>query len=426
MNSNHLIESEVKISTNIFSNQPYHIVFVSQEYPPSLRAGGIATYVQESALSLVKNGFRVTVICASDDTRLQSNYTEYGINIIRLSGGDFFLEQIEKKSFFIKKLRFVYRFFSYRFKIKKTIESLSEVSIIEVPEYGAEGLFLFSLDLPMVVRLHCPMLLDGASNQVKRLSLRNFHHYWRGLIEFEIVKKAKYVISVSESLKSFYVNKVGINAHKIKTIYNAIDTENLWQNNPVEIPEDTIPTVLFVGSVIPIKGVAELIEAFRLLNAKGTKIKLVLAGKVNNKFAEDLQKQIKSERIDDIIFLGHLNRKELEMLYARATICCLPSWSEGLPFVCLEAMRAGCVVIGSSNGGMTEIIEEAKDGILCLPQNAAYLAHKIEEVLRLSYTERLNIGENAKKKIFQKFSSTVIAKENIDYYLSMLHSSKKK
>lgn len=155
MNSNHLIESEVKISTNIFSNQPYHIVFVSQEYPPSLRAGGIATYVQESALSLVKNGFRVTVICASDDTRLQSNYTEYGINIIRLSGGDFFLEQIEKKSFFIKKLRFVYRFFSYRFKIKKTIESLSEVSIIEVPEYGAEGLFLFSLDLPMVVRLHC-------------------------------------------------------------------------------------------------------------------------------------------------------------------------------------------------------------------------------------------------------------------------------
>jgi hypothetical protein len=107
-----------------------HIVFVSREFPKSLRTGGIATYVKEIGEALVQQGIQVTVICASDNTSDQSTYIENAITIIRLSGGDFYVPQLEKNPFFIKKLRFAYRFFSYRYKIRKTIQRVENVSLI--------------------------------------------------------------------------------------------------------------------------------------------------------------------------------------------------------------------------------------------------------------------------------------------------------
>ena len=61
-----------------------HICFVCREYPPSLRGGGIASYIKEVAHGLNALGHRVTVVCASDDTRKEKSYDEDGVNIIRL------------------------------------------------------------------------------------------------------------------------------------------------------------------------------------------------------------------------------------------------------------------------------------------------------------------------------------------------------
>ena len=64
-----------------------HICFVCREYPPSLRGGGIASYIKEVAHGLHDAGHRVTVIAASDDTRLSSDEDDEGVRVIRLSGG---------------------------------------------------------------------------------------------------------------------------------------------------------------------------------------------------------------------------------------------------------------------------------------------------------------------------------------------------
>lgn len=130
-----------------------HIVFVCREYPPTLRGGGIASYIHEMAINLIRRAHSVTVICASDDTRVFSDRKEDGIRVIRLSGGDFILPQIEKSSL-IKKMRCLYRFFSYRKKILRQIEQLKDVDIIEVAEYGAEAYYLSKCHVPVVIRLH--------------------------------------------------------------------------------------------------------------------------------------------------------------------------------------------------------------------------------------------------------------------------------
>lgn len=117
-----------------------HIVYISQEYPPSLRAGGIASYVKEIAQGMIQLGHQVTVITASDDTRKDSDCMEEQIRVIRLSGGAFFIKTLEGGSN-LKKLRIIYRFHSYRRKIKNIVQQLKNVDIVEVADYDAEGLY---------------------------------------------------------------------------------------------------------------------------------------------------------------------------------------------------------------------------------------------------------------------------------------------
>ena len=116
-----------------------HICFISREYPPSKRGGGIATYVKEIAEQMVLLGHQVTVVAASDDTRTQSDEMDNGIHIIRLKVGDFVVRGVEKASLY-HRFRFAYRFYSYRKAIVNTIRSLHDVDVIEVADFGSEGL----------------------------------------------------------------------------------------------------------------------------------------------------------------------------------------------------------------------------------------------------------------------------------------------
>jgi glycogen synthase len=392
-----------------------HIVFVSREFPKSLRTGGIATYVKEIGEALVQQGIQVTVICASDNTSEQSTYIENGITIIRLSGGDFYVPQLEKNPFFIKKLRFAYRFFSYRYKIRKTIQRLENVSLIEVAEFGAEGLLLQDMNIPLVVRLHLPSLFDRKLNKVEKLSLKNFHRYWIGLLEFYITKRAKFITSCSQQLKNWFVTEQLIQADRIIVIYNPV---KLRQSLPrLEKKVNHQRNIFFAGSICAEKGVKELIDAVKILRLGGQDIKLNLAGKMVGSVELNLITPMQKELMDWCEFLGHLDRELLPAYYLKATICCFPSYWETMPYVCLEAMSMGAIVIGSSNGGMTEIIQDGKNGFLCPPLKVPQLAQTIEKALNLNEKQRNDMSNNAITTIQTKFSKEVIINQMIDYYM---------
>lgn len=87
-----------------------HICYICREYPPSLRGGGISSYIKEMAQGMYQAGHQVTVICASDDTRKESIQEDNGVTVIRLKGGDFIIPQIEKRTI-LRRFRQTYRFF---------------------------------------------------------------------------------------------------------------------------------------------------------------------------------------------------------------------------------------------------------------------------------------------------------------------------
>ena len=396
-----------------------HIVFVCREYPPSQRMGGIASYIKETAEALVRNKYRVSVICASDDTRIESKAVVNGVMVIRLSKGDFIIPGEEPDWGGLKKFRTIYRFYSYRKKIKETIlelHSMNPVDIIEVPEYGAEGYYLTDINIPVVVRLHTPTLLDRKTQKMKPFKLRTFYEYWIGKKELLVVKKIKHVTSCSDCLRDWFFRFVPQVTLDIKTIYNPINMTN-WFVPSLEYDETRI---LYAGTVAEVKGVGELIDACSLLHKKGVDVRLTIAGKLGT-YARDLKKRCEESGYTWCEFIGHVSREELKTLYAKSKISCFPSWWENLPLVCLEAMAVGNVVIGSTNGGMAEIITDGIEGFLVEPQNSTLLADKIEQALYLSKKDVSILKDRAKKRIYKQFSSDRIIRQLEEYYLSVIN-----
>lgn len=395
-----------------------HIVFVCREYPPTLRGGGIASYIYEMSTKLNKRGHSITVICASDDTRISSDHEEGGIRVIRLSGGDFVLTKIEKFSS-IKKMRCMYRFFSYRKKLLKQIEQLKNVDIIEVAEYGAEAYYLSKCHIPVIIRLHTPTLLDRSDFKVKKFSIRTFYNYWIGKKELSILSRFSYVTSCSASLKDWFLKYVPNITRNIAIIYNPIEISK-WRTEEIEYVENSI---LYVGTVAEEKGVGDLIEACRMLREQGIPITLRIAGKCGS-YAMSLKKYVEESHFDWCVFEGNLPREDLKSLYSQAKISCFPSWWENLPLVCLEAMLAGNIVIGSQNGGMAEIIMDGKDGFLVEPHNPKALAESIHIALLLDKIGVTEIKRNALYKIQDFFSidSVILAIE--DYYMNVIQDFK--
>lgn len=389
-----------------------HIVYVCREYPPSLRGGGIASYIKEMAQGMCRAGHRVTVVCASDDTRKEDTYKDGDVNVIRLSGGDFVIPQVEKANL-LRKLRPFYRFYSYRKRIMQTIRSLKDVDIIEVPEYGAESYYLHSLGIPVVVRLHTPMLLNHDDFSLHKLAVGNMRYYWQGRQELNEIKKASYITSCSTSLKEWTVRYVGVRPDKIRVVYNPIQTER--EDRFVSTPhENGKKQILFAGTVCDWKGCGDLAEACRLL-AENTDVdfQLSLVGKTGA-YADELQRRY--GRYGWFNIVGKIPREELMRRYAVADVVCFPSWWENMPMVCIEAMLCGGIVIGSNSGGMSEIITDGKDGFLVNPHEPQALAGKLHQVLVLGEEEKRSLSRNARQKIKDKFSMDVIVKQMTAYY----------
>lgn len=394
-----------------------HIVYVCREYPPTLRGGGIATYIRLIAQGLVERGNKVTVICASDDTRISSDYRDKGVRVIRLSGGDFILPSVESTSL-LKKFRFIYRFDSYRKKIREAILELDDIDIIEVADFGAESYFLKDINAPVVVRLHTPSLFDRTTLGIKKYQGKDKLFQFIGEREKYILKHADFLSSCSESLKEWTIQNLGVDSNKIEVIYNPIELPT----HKVELKSSTTKaTIVFVGTISDVKGCADLFEAGKILAEKNVDFDMFLYGKMGE-FAENLKMNEQSYPWFHVT--GKIEREKLFSIYCNASVVCFPSWWDNMPMVCLEAMGVGAVVLGSSSGGMSEIIQDSINGYLIEPHNVNLLAEKLQFLINLDSKTKKQISDNAKKRIENDFSLRTIVDKTIDYYNRVINKFK--
>lgn len=121
---------------------------------------------------------------------------------------------------------------------------------------------------------------------------------------------------------------------------------------------------LFLGRIAEFKGVKDVILAYKEFRKTNTDVKLLIAGKVDNKNYENELINICQEEYDsgDIRFLGY--RNDIRDLLSKALALVVASNMEGLGRVTLEAMFSGCLVIGKNAAGTQEILRDKDLGIL--------------------------------------------------------------
>ena len=142
------------------------------------------------------------------------------------------------------------------------------------------------------------------------------------------------------------------------------------------------PIILFVGNLIPIKGVDTLINACGKLAADKIAFSCYVVGQ--GPLKSHLDHQIRAaELIDRVKLLGPKPHNQLPDWYRAANVLVLPSHSEGMPNVLLEAAACGTRFIASNVGGIPELVQ-GRNGRLVPPADIEALAQAIKEELASS------------------------------------------
>lgn len=168
------------------------------------------------------------------------------------------------------------------------------------------------------------------------------------------------------------------------------DSEAFINVQPTQPPSQRCD-IVYAGVLVPRKGVDVLLEAFSRLAQHNPQPHLWLIGQVNNpQYAAQLHAQVEHLRLADrVTFVEHLPQPELAAHIARGRVFVLPTYSEGLPKVVIEAMLCGTPVIASAVDGIPEIIEQGVTGWLVPPGDADALTATLQNVFDHADVDRM-------------------------------------
>ena len=273
---------------------------------------------------------------------------------------ELFKLEFRKKSFIHK---FLMQFVYYPLKIRKQsngcINHITRQDFAFVLNYG-------KIENSIVT---CHDLWPLVNKKKEGLFKRLFVWFWlRGL------KKAEYLISVSENTKKDMVNLLGIPEDKIfvthegiNSLFRLLKVDDAGLRKKFNTPKKN-KVILYVGSETPRKNFITLIKAFSELKKEYKNCTLLKVGGSqsidNRKRANNLIENL--SLVNDVIFVGHVSDEELPVFYNFADIFVFPTKYEGFGFPVLEAMACGCPVIASNNSSIPEIAGNA--AILIKPE----------------------------------------------------------
>ncbi len=226
------------------------------------------------------------------------------------------------------------------------------------------------------------------------------------------VKKAKKIITVSNSTREEIVDHLKVDPSKIAVTYEGIEDALIskvkTQNSKLQLK--TQKYFLYVGNAYPHKNLERLLEAFSSLK---TNRKLVLVGK-KDYFYKRLKKKVEEMKLaNSVIFMQNVTDEELSSLYQNALALVLPSLMEGFGLTALEAMGNRCLVLSSDIPASHEVCADA--AIYFDPFDVYDIRNKMEKVL-LNDSSTIAKGlERVKLFSWRKMAKeTLLVYENVD------------
>lgn len=194
---------------------------------------------------------------------------------------------------------------------------------------------------------------------------------------------------------------------------NFIDVEHIKGLVAAGSTEDRRNEIVFVGWVIPSKGVQELVDACGL--AEGVRLKLI--GPVEDTFAAELS-HIAQNRGLALELTGAVDKTAVYTAIAQALALALPSYSEGFPYTVLESMALGCPVIATPVGAIPEMLQFGTDtpcGYEVPVRDVVALRDAIREA-KTDFARWQQLGQNGERRVSQYYSADAVMPKLVDIW----------
>jgi glycosyltransferase involved in cell wall biosynthesis len=184
---------------------------------------------------------------------------------------------------------------------------------------------------------------------------------------------------------------------RIQTLPNAVHLHDVPFGTAPEAPL----RVLFAGRIGARKGTFELLRAFARVAPKFPNATLVCAGDGEGTELMELAKELGVS--NQVECPGWLSPEQMAQELSRATVFALPSHNEGVPMALLEAMARSLPVLTTPVGGIPEVIENDRNGLMVKPGDVDAIEVALNRLLGSS-AERTRLGAAARETIAERYS----------------------
>jgi len=396
---------------------------LTTEYPP-FHGGGISTYCYHTACMLAKQQIAITTFVPDDSV---SDY-----KITNTPEGNRIIHFNTNRSKTADYLGYTARL-SYEFAtiVQYIIQQEGKPDIIEAQDYLGIAYYLLHFkhllypgvkDIPVVITLHSPAFLYLEYNRVPTYRFPDFHTCE---MEKEAIKMADWLISPTQYLIEAIQPYVDISGKK-KTVIR----------NPYIVPDHKpAPAIdrnkiIYYGKLSPQKGSFELLSYFKNLWNNGFTHPLHVIGGTDIVFHPEqltmgqiVEKKYEKYISNGLLRLhGKIKPSAIESELHSAHVIVVPSIVDNLPYVVIEAMALGKVVLASVQGGQREMIDHGINGFLFDHTIAGDFEEKLQLVLSLPDEKIAAIGNAAKEKVEVLYDPAIITRQKLPLLNEIIQS----
>jgi len=254
-----------------------------------------------------------------------------------------------------------------------------------------------------------------ACKGTNRVFITTAHGYYAKHLLSSAMAWGKYVIVASNVMAKHMAGAFGVPHERIRLIPRGVDLSRFKFRGP-NVKRSKEFVVGMVSRITPLKGHADFIKAVAMLNRQIPQLKAVIAGEApKEKYKEDLELLVRRLGLDQTVeFLGA--RPDVPDVMAQLDVLVSATVTpEAFGRAIIEAQATGVPVVATRVGGVVDIIEDAKTGLLCDAQDPKDIA---EKVLRFYKDKDLRFGivSAARKRVESDFNLDKMVERTMAVY----------
>jgi len=335
------------------------ILTLIYEFPPIGGGGGRAAY--DICKGLAARGHEVTVLTAHMQGLPFEEHKD-GIRLVRISS---FRRQMFGASF-MTMLAYVLAGLWAGFRLIR----LDRPDIIHahfaVPSGALAWMLSVVTGIPYILTAHLGDVPGGVPEKTGKW------FRWIEPFTYPIWERAKKVIAVSEHTRQLALRHYSVN---VEVVPNGADVKHLA---PSKIEVNTPPHLIFAGRFVPQKNPFAIIQILSQIKDLDWKCSMLGDGPLFEDVKREIEKAGMSERFD---LPGWVTPETVLEHFSKSDILFMPSLSEGLPVVGVQALATGLAIVASEIGGFLDLVDNEKNGYLINVHDIPAFSRVLREVI---------------------------------------------